>query len=183
MYPLTFGIDYPAAGRSRLSVFFRPLLAIPIVVVLTVLSPMIVSAAALTIVFRRKYPRWWFDFNVEWARFSARVSSYLLLLRDEYPATDDEQAVRLNVEYPENLNRFLPLVKWLLAIPHYVVLSVLGIIVFIVTGLAWLLILVTGSYPRGLFGFVVGVSRWSLRVQAYAITLWTDQYPPFRLSE
>lgn len=139
----------------------------------------------LLIVFRQKYPRWWFDFNVAYLRFDARVFAYALLLRDEYPSTDDEQAVHLELPYPDvaaDLNRWLPLVKWFLAIPHYVALFVLGIGVVLATIAAWFAILFTGRHPRGLFGFTVGVMRWHNRVAGYAFALVTDTYPPFRLA-
>jgi hypothetical protein len=142
-------------------------------------------APLLLIVFRQKYPRWWFDWNLNFARFENRVFSYLLLLRDEYPSTDEEQAVQLEFRYPDarnDLNRWLPLVKWLLAIPHYVVLLFLGIAAFVCIVISWFAILLTGHYPRGPFDFVVGVMRWGNRVQGYAFILITDRYPPFRLS-
>ena len=137
------------------------------------------------IVFRQRYPRWWFDFSRELARFGGRVGAYLLLLTDQYPSTVEEQSVHLEIEYPDverDLNRWLPLVKWLLAIPHYVVLLFLFVVVFIAAILAWFAILVTGSYPRVIFDFIVGVGRWGLRVEAYAFLLVTDRYPPFSLS-
>lgn len=203
-YPVQFSVDYQDS-RDRLSVLLRILLAIPILVVLAVvsgfidtgdadlnqaLSPLyaggfLVLGPLLMILFRAKYPRWWFNWNLELSRFFARVEAYVLLLRDEYPSTDEEQSVHLQIEYPDagtELNRFLPIVKWLLAIPHYIVLAVLGILAILVTILAWLLILVTGRYPRGMFDYVVGVLRWSNRVGAYAFLLTTDRYPPFRLS-
>jgi len=135
------------------------------------------------LVFRRKYPAWWFDWNLQLARFEARVGSYFLLLRDEYPSTDEEQAVHLEIDPPraETLNRWLPLVKWFLAIPHLIILAFLSIAVFVVTILAWFAILFTGQYPEGMHGFVVGVGRWGYRVMAYAFILTTDQYPPFSL--
>jgi hypothetical protein len=138
----------------------------------------------LMIVFRQKYPRWWFDWNLNLMRFSNRFGAYLLLMRDEYPSTDEEQAVHLEMPYPDaatELNRWLPMVKWLLAIPHYVVLFFLVIATFFVAIVAWFAILFTGRYPRGLFDFVEGVIRWANRVEAYAFTLVTDKYPPFRL--
>ena len=141
-------------------------------------------APLLLIVFRQKYPRWWFDWNLNFARFENRVFSYLLLLRDEYPSTDEEQAVQLEFRYPDarnDLNRWLPLVKWLLAIPHYVVLFFLGIAAFVCVVISWFAILFTGRYPQALFDFVVGVMRWGNRVQGYALVLITDRYPPFRL--
>ena len=138
----------------------------------------------LLIVFRQKYPRWWFDWNLELLRFSNRVTAYLALLDDRYPSTDEQQVVHLDFPYPdvrEALNRWLPLVKWLLAIPHYIVLAVLDIAVVVVVIIAWFAILFTGRYPRSLFDFIVGVMRWHNRVAGYALVLVTDQYPPFRL--
>ncbi len=143
-------------------------------------------ATMLMLVFRQKYPRWWFDWNIALTKFSTRVGAYLALLRDEYPSTDEEQAVHIEIPYPDakkDLNRWLPLVKWLLAIPHYIVLFFLGIAAIFVVIIAWFAILFTGRYPKGLFDFVVGVMRWSLRVDAYAILLTTDEYPPFTLNE
>lgn len=139
-------------------------------------------AALLVILFRKKYPRWWFDFGLELRRFASRVGVYLSMMQDAYPSTDEHQTVHLDIEYPENLNRFLPLVKWLLAIPHYIVLAVLGIVSIVVLIVVWFAILFTGRYPRSLFNFLVGVGRWWLRVDAYAWMLATDRYPPFRLS-
>ena len=142
-------------------------------------------ATMLMIVFRLRYPRWWFDFARELSRFGARFGAYLFLLTDRYPSTVDEQAVHLDFDYPDvehDLNRWLPLVKWLLAIPHYIVLVILAFFAFFAVVVAWVAILFTGRYPRGLFEFVVGVGRWSLRVYAYAFLLVTDRYPPFSLS-
>ena len=146
---------------------------------------MLVIPPLLTIVFRQKYPRWWFDFNLAFLRFDNRVLAYLLLLRDEYPSTDEEQAVHLDLPYPDvraELNRWMPLVKWLLAIPHYVVLLVLDVGVVLATIGAWFAILFTGHHPRRLFDFTVGVMRWHNRVVGYAFALVTDRYPPFRLA-
>jgi hypothetical protein len=143
-------------------------------------------ATMLMLVFKRKYPRWWFDWNIALTKFGARVGAYLALLRDEYPSTDEDQAVHIEIPYPDarkDLNQWLPLVKWLLAIPHYIVLFFLGIAAIFVVIIAWFAILFTGRYPKGLFGFVVGVMRWSLRVMAYAALLTTDEYPPFTLGE
>ena len=205
-YPVQFSVDYPDGARDRLSALFRIFLAIPIVVVLSLvsgytmsgeleideaLSPLFAggvvwTALLLMLLFRRKYPRWWFDWNLELQRFGARVGAYIFLLRDEYPSTDEEQAVHLNIPYPnaqEDLNRFLPIIKWLLAIPHYVALIVLGVIALALTVIAWLAILITGRYPTEIFSFVVGVGRWGYRVTAYAFLLTTDRYPPFRLGD
>ncbi|MGV9001610.1 MAG: DUF4389 domain-containing protein [Candidatus Saccharimonadaceae bacterium] len=205
-YPATLEIDYPKK-LDRLSTFFRFILAIPILVIVTVLSSTTTNqyvneageqmsnsgggiigglfiATLLMILFQQRYPRWWFDFNLELNRLSTRVSAYLLFLTDKYPSTVEAQTVHLEVAYPdvkEDLNRWLPLVKWLLAFPHYVVLLFLVIAVMFVTIFAWFAILFTGKYPKNLFDFVVGVHRWDLRVNAYALLLTTDQYPPFSL--
>ena len=201
-YPVQFDVDFPSRPLDRLSTAFRFIVAIPIVIVLTMLSgeafrdgnhernSLVIGGAAvflplvLMIVFRQKYPRWWFDWNLNLLRFSSRVTAYLALLDDRYPSTDEDQAVHLDFPYPDasQLNRWLPLVKWLLAIPHYVVLLFLGLAAVIAVIAAWFAILFTATYPRGLFDFVVGVLRWSNRVNGYAFALVTDQYPPFRLS-
>jgi hypothetical protein len=202
-YPVQFDVDYPSGPLNRLTTAFRFVIAIPIVVVLTMLSgsafnnddhstqnSLVIGGAAvfvplvLMLVFRQKYPRWWFDWNLNLLRFSNRVTAYLALLDDRYPSTDEEQSVHLDFAYPEarQMNRWLPLVKWLLAIPHYVVLFFLGIAVLVSIIVAWFAILFTGRYPRSLFDFVVGVMRWINRVNGYAFTLVTDQYPPFSLS-
>jgi hypothetical protein len=199
-YPATLEIDYPDRSLNRLTSFFRPLAAIPAIILLSLVTgPMIdvgrertsfvsggviAAATALMLLFRGKYPRWWFDWNLELTRFGTRVWAYLALLRDEYPSTDEQQSVHLEIPYPDSrtLSPWLPLVKWFLAIPHYVVLAFLALGgVFAVIG-AWVAILFTGRYPRPLFDYVVGVFRWCLRVSAYAFLLTTDRYPPFRLA-
>jgi hypothetical protein len=202
-YPVQFDVDFPSRPLGRLSTAFRLLVAIPIVIVLTMLSgqafndgnddarnTLVIGGAAvfvplvLMLVFRQKYPRWWFDWNLNLLRFSNRVTAYLALLDDRYPSTDEEQSVHLDFAYPDakQLNRWLPLVKWFLAIPHYVVLFFLWIGVLGGVVLAWFAILFTGRYPHSAFDYVVGVLRWSNRVNAYAFSLVTDEYPPFRLS-
>jgi hypothetical protein len=187
-YPVRFEIEY-VAEHDRLTSFFRLFWCIPILVVLCVLSSGegmgLAGAIALMIIFRQRYPRWWFDFSLEYNRFSTRVLSYLFLLTDRYPSTVDKQSVRLDIEYPDaqnDLNRWLPIVKWLLAIPHYIVLILLFVGVVFATIFAWLAILFTGRYPKGIFDYVVGVMRWGTRVNAYAFMLATDKYPPFSLS-
>lgn len=194
-YPASLQIDYPAK-LDRVTTFFRAIWVIPVLIVFSILSSGdytnetggistgLFAATALMILFRQVYPRWWFDFALEFNRFSYRVFAYLFLLTDRYPSTVDAQAVHLNIDYPnakQDLNRWLPLVKWFLAIPHYIVLVLLSIGVVVVTVIAWFTILFTGKYPKGLFDFVVGVSRWSIRVAAYAFLLTTDKYPPFSL--
>ena len=203
-YPVNFSVEYPERS-DRLKALFRIILAIPIMAILAVVggyttsgSPEIdqylgaalaggtlIAGPLLMILFRQKYPRWWFDWNVELARFSARVAAYLLLMRDEYPSTDEAQAVRLDIPYPDatqDLNRFMPLVKWLLAIPHFIIISILGTFALLVVAIVWFAILITGNYPRLAFTFVEGILRWSNRVVAYAFLLTTDRYPPFRFS-
>ncbi len=205
-YPARLDIDYPEEGLSRATTLFRIVLAIPIVVVISLLtsganntqqigeatwitvstSGFLFGPTLLMLLFRRKYPRWWFDWNLELSRFSTRVSAYFLLMRDEYPSTDEEQAVHVDLDYPDterDLNRWLPLVKWLLAIPHYVVLAVLGIVAMVLLVAAWFAIVFTGRYPRGIFRFMVGINRWALRVGAYMWLLTTDRYPPFSFEE
>ncbi len=182
-YAARLDIDYPDK-LDRFTSFFRLLWVIPIFIILAALGDGLWFAVMLMIVFRVKYPRWWFDFARELTRFGMRVFAYLFLLTDLYPATTEEQAVHLELDYPDverDLNRWLPLVKWILAFPHYVVLLFLGIAAIFVWIIAWFAILFTGRYPRGLFDFMVGIARWGLRVEAYAFLLLTDEYPPFSL--
>ena len=193
VYPVQLTVDYPDRPLNRLSTFFRPITMIPIVIVLSLLSAgasagfggTVVLATLVMILFRQKYPRWWFDWNLALSRFTNRVGAYIFMMGDDYPPTDEEQAVHLEFSYPNaenDLNRWLPIVKWLLAIPHYIILIVLWVLLVIAVIISWLAILITGNYPRGLFDFAVGVMRWSNRVSAYAFLLVTDVYPPFRLS-
>jgi len=201
-YPVQFSVDYPDRPLNRLTTALRILVAIPILVVLesvsgghfSVESGQIVTYGAgatlflgplLMILFRRKYPRWWFDWNLELQRFGNRVLVFLALMDDQYPSTDERQAVHLDYAYPDaprDLNRWLPLVKWLLAIPHFIVLVFLWLAALVAVIGAWFAILFTGRYPRGIFTFVEGVLRWSQRVFAYAFLLVTDKYPPFSLT-
>ena len=204
-YPTTLSVDYPDRELNRLTSFFRLIVVIPIGVILYLVSGAVYRsgdesqwvvaisaggvlflATMLMLVFKQKYPRWWFDWNIALTKFSIRVGAYLALLRDEYPSTDEDQAVHIEIPYPDakkDLNRWLPLVKWFLAIPHYIILFFLGIAAVLVVIITWFAILFTGRYPKGLFDFVVGVMRWSLRVMAYAALLTTDEYPPFTLKE
>jgi hypothetical protein len=201
-YPVTFSVDYPDRPLNRLTSAFRIVVAIPILIVLESVSGghatphggevvvygaggILFLAPLLMILFRQKYPRWWFDWNLELQRFTNRVVVFLALMDDRYPSTDDHQAVHLDYAYPDaanDLNRWLPLVKWLLAIPHLIILFFLSIASLVVVVIAWFAILFTGRYPRGMFDFVEGVMRWGQRVLAYAFLLVTDDYPPFRLA-
>jgi len=208
-YPARLEVDYPDQ-HDRVTTLFRIFMIIPIVIVLTVLTAGadqsqtvynqsgemvrnssgditagLFVATLLMIVFRQRYPRWWFDFALELIRFGARVGAYFALLTDQYPSTVEQQSVHLEIDYPDverDLNRWLPLVKLLLAIPHFLVLFVLFVATFFAVIISWFAILLTGRYPQGLFDFVVGVGRWGLRVQAYAFLLVTDRYPPFSLN-
>jgi len=209
-YPVQFSVDYPDRELDRLTTAFRIFTAIPIAIVLALISAggvggpggwggegrgfflsfgagggLLVLAPLVMILFRQKYPRWWFDWNLNLVRFENRVAAYLFLLRDEYPSTDEEQQVHVDFPYPDvpnDLNRWLPLVKWLLAIPHLIILVFLALAALVVVIIAWFAILFTGRYPEGLFDFVVGVMRWGNRVQGYAFVLITDHYPPFSLN-
>jgi Domain of unknown function (DUF4389) len=206
-YPVRFSVDYPDRDLDRVTTFFRLIVAIPILIVLGTVSGgtwqtttttgntttvtvviaaggLLFMAPLLMILFRQKYPRWWFDWNLELMRFSYRVTTYLALMDDRYPSTDEAQGVHLDAEYPDvprDLNRWMPLVKWFLAIPHYIVLAFLWIAAFFVVIVAWFAILFTGRYPRGMFVFVEGVLRWTVRVTAYSVLMYTDDYPPFTL--
>jgi len=205
-YPVQFAVEYPDRPLNRLTSFFRIFVIIPILIVIGTVSggtwqstgshsTMTYGGAAaggllflgplLMILFRQKYPRWWFDWNLELQRFGNRVGTYLALMNDSYPSTDDHQWVELDYTFPDaaaDLNRWLPLVKWLLAIPHYIVLFFLEIAAFFAVIVTWFAILFTGRYPRGIFSFVEGVFRWHNRVAAYAFVLVTDRYPPFSLA-
>ena len=204
-YPVRFSVEYPDRGLNRLTTAFRLFVAIPILIVAGSIGGhegtyaagqqgwsvaggtggLLFLAPLLMIVFRQKYPRWWFDWNLELARFSNRIGVYLALMDDRYPSTDERQAVALDFPYPDaknGLNRWLPLVKWLLAIPHYILLFFLWLAAIVAVIVAWFAILFTGRYPRGLFDFVAGVFRWTNRVAGYAFILVTDRYPPFSLS-
>lgn len=201
-YPVDLAIDFQDRELNRTTTFFRLIVAIPILIILSWLTGaattadgnyywaggaagLIVVPTALMIIFEEKYPRWWFDFNKELSKFVLRVDVFMLLIDDRYPSTTDEQGVHLKLDYPNvdgELSRFMPIIKWLLAIPHYFVLFFLWIGVIFGTIYAWFVILFTGRYPRDIFDFVVGVQRWTMRVHGYALLLVTDEYPPFRLA-
>jgi hypothetical protein len=205
-YPVRFAVDYPDRPLNRLTTAFRIFTVIPIAIVLGVIggysggwegsgdaqtiaiggTGLLFLPPLLMILFREKYPRWWYDWNLELLRFTNRVGTYVALMNDRYPSTDERQWVELDFPYPDakrDLNRWLPLVKWFLAIPHYIVLFLLYIAALVVVIIAWFAILFTGRYPRGMFEFVEGVIRWHNRVVGYAWILVTDRYPPFSLSQ
>ena len=209
-YPARVTIDYVDDNRNRLTVFFRILLVIPIAIVVGGIAgdywgwgyegsqdnnwntqvgftlggiSLLFWPVLLMILFRQKYPRWWFEFNLQLVRFSTRIGAYVGLLTDEYPSTDEEQGVHLEIDYPDasQLNRWLPLIKWFLAIPHYIVLILLFLAAIVIVVVGWFIILFTGKFPRGFHDFLVGVTRWALRVEVYVLLLTTDEYPPFSL--
>jgi Domain of unknown function (DUF4389) len=207
-HPVRFSVDYPDRDLNRLTTAFRIFTVIPIAIVVASVAgywgqsgwdpdggtaPIVITGTGLLflppllmLLFRQKYPRWWFDWNLELLRFTNRVSVYVALMDDRYPSTDEHQSVRLDFPYPDaerELNRWLPLVKWFLAIPHYIVLFFLHIAAFFVVVIAWFAVLFTGRYPRGMFEFVEGVIRWQNRVVGYALILVTDAYPPFSLGQ
>jgi hypothetical protein len=201
-YPLTYSVDYPDRKLNRLSTFFRIFWLIPIAVVAVLLTGggggqwssdsqslaitgggVTTAPLVLMLLFRKKYPRWWFDWNLELSRFGNRILAYAVLMDDQYPSTDEHQSVHLDFEYPnaEELGRGMPLVKWFLAIPHYIVLVFLVMAAYVILFVAWFAILFTGRFPRGMFEFIEGVIRWFNRVSAYTSLLITDRYPPFSL--
>ena len=200
VYPVRFSVEYPNRALDRLTSAFRIFMVIPIAIVLASIGgyssyggysyyagvggAILFIPPLLMILFRQKYPRWWYEWNLEVLRFTNRVAVYLALMDDRYPSTDDQQSVRLDFAYPDaqqELNRWLPLVKWFLAIPHYILLLLLYIGAVVAVIVAWFAVLFTGRYPRDLFNFVEGVIRWGNRVAGYAFILVTDRYPPFRL--
>jgi uncharacterized protein DUF4389 len=204
-YPVALSVEYPDRDLNRVSTAFRIFAVIPIAIVLGSIggysgewanggsstgvavggTGLLFIPPLLMILFREKYPRWWYDWNLQLLRFVNRVGTYVALMNDRYPSTDEEQWVHLDFPYPDanrELNRWLPLVKWFLAIPHYIVLFFLYIGLFFAVVAAWFAILFTGRYPRGIFDFVEGVIRWHNRVVGYALILVTDEYPPFRLT-
>jgi hypothetical protein len=200
-YPLTLSVDYPERNLDRVSTAFRIIAIIPIAILAAIIEGgsfttgsgaryvgggigILFIPVVLMLLFRKKYPRWWYDWNLQLTRFSNRILVYLALMDDRYPSTDEEQALHLDFPYPDaehDLSQGLPIVKWLLAIPHYIVLIFLTIGALFAAIFAWFAILVTGRYPRSVFDYIEGVIRWHNRVGAYAFLLVTDRYPPFSL--
>jgi len=186
-YPVTFDCEYPER-LSRWKIFLKWLFAIPhliIVYLLLAVAGILQFIAFFAILFTKRWPRGLFDFTVQIYRWSLNTTAYaILLLRDEYPpfsGDSGEYPLVLEVEYRDDLSRWQIFLKWLFAIPHLIILSVLFIGVFFAVIIAFFAILITGRYPRGLFDFVVGSMRWMIRVQAYSHWLMTDRYPPFSL--
>ncbi len=212
-YAARLQIDYPEK-LDRLTTFFRLILVIPIAIIYAIIAGAgetvnntivydqagtiirhgrestggilvaLFFATLLMILFRQRYPRWWFDFARELTRFGYRLGAYLALLTDQYPSTVDEQSVHLEIDYPDvkaDLKPGMPLIKWFLAIPHYIILAFLIVGAIFAVIIAWFAILFTGQYPKSLFDYLVGVGRWGLRIDAYAFLLVTDRYPPFSL--
>ena len=203
-YPVEFSVEYPDRDLNRLTTFFRLFTVIPIALVAAAIVErgygdywyvnlayvagagmgLIGLPTGLMILFRKKYPRWWFDWNLELMRFVARIGIYSALMDDRYPSTDEQQSVHLDFPYPDverDLGRWMPVFKWLLLIPHYIALFFVFIALVLVLVIAWFAILFTGRYPRSLFQFSEGVHRWYYRVIAYGFALVTDRYPPFGL--
>src|SRR5690349_13788495 len=177
-HPVRFSVDYPDRDLNRVSTGSRIFAVIPIALVLGTIggysgrwgtstagttevaiggTGLLFLPPLLMILFRQKYPHWWFEWNLQLLRFVNRVGVYFALMDDRYPSTDEQQSVQLEFAYPDaqvDLNRWLPLVKWLLAIPHYIVLFFLYIgVVFAAIG-AWFAILFTGRYPRSIFDYI-----------------------------
>ena len=184
---LQYDVEYPES-LSRLLIFFKLwLLAIPHYIVLAILglaAGVVTIIAWFAILFTAKYPEGMWNFVLGVLRWGARVQAYVMLQRDEYPpfSFEGDYPVHLDLEYPTHLNRWLVLIKWLLIIPHYIVLYVLQIVAEVITVIAWFAILITGRYPRGMFDFIVGYQRWNARVSAYMFLL-TDDYPPFSFEQ
>jgi len=197
---VSISIPYPAQLEfhgDRHITRWRPLvqwlLAIPhlfIASALRTLREVLTVISLFTVLFTEQIPRPLFDMIAMTYRYEWRAFSYAMFLHEDYPpfdfqpaATDDgiEPHTTLSITYPEHLNRWKPLYKWFLAIPHYVVLAVLAIAgVFAFIG-GFFAVLFTGEYPEGIRDFLVGIYRYTLRVEAY-VGLLTDEYPPFRLA-
>ena len=184
-YPVRLHIEYQEEPQSRFAALFRIILVLPVLIIWVLLSWPLGLAVCLLIVFRGKYPRWWFDFTVEYMRFGTRVNAYAFFLTDAYPSVDQEQSVRLEVDYPEedDLARLMPLVKWLFSLPHYLILMGFSVVMYVLLPISWIMVVILAQLPRAIHEFVVGYLQWDVRVRAYGIYLMTDRYPPFRLND
>ncbi len=199
-YPVRFEAEYPEQ-LGRLSSAFRIILYIPVAIFLALVGGQafsysdfgdatttsvaggggIILAIWATVIVRQYVPHWLFDFQVALMRFQARAYGYLALLTDRFPAFEGEYPINFEVRYPDKLSRWkVAIWKIITSIPHIIILIFLFLAAFVVIVIAWFAILFTGRYPQGLHTFVAGVFRWSLRVQAYFLSL-TDDYPPFSL--
>ena len=185
-YPLAFDVEYPEK-LSRLLIFAKWLLAVPhwiILYALMAVAQAITVVAWFAILFTGRYPKGLFVFVVGIYRWYYNVIAYAALLRDDYPPfslSAGQYPLTFHVEYPKRLSRLLIFFKWLLIIPHLIVLVLLGIVYWITLVIAWFAILFTGRYPKGLFNFGVGLFRWGARINAYYM-LMRDDYPPFSLA-
>jgi hypothetical protein len=185
-YPLVFDVEYPEK-LSRWLIFVKGLLAVPhwiILYALLAVAQVITVIAWFAILFTGRYPKGMFVFVVGIYRWYYNVIAYAALLRDDYPPfslSAGQYPLTFDVEYPERLSRLLIFFKWLLIIPHLIVLVLLGIVYWITLVIAWFAILFTGRYPRGLFNYAVGLLRWGARINAYYM-LMRDDYPPFSLA-
>lgn len=181
-YPVRLSMQYPDR-MSRLSTFFRVILGIPILFFLYLLQSNVTVGIWAAVLVKGRIPRWLFDFQVGLNRFIARAASYFLLLTDQYPAFEGDWILKYDVDYPDRISRWRLLFwKLITSLPHFVVLAFLWIAVEFVVIIGWFAILFTGSFPRGLHRFVLGVLRWTARVNAYVESL-TDAFPPFSLEE
>jgi len=185
--------------RNRTTVFWRGILAFPVIIFVATFTQatfaendswgfgttgVIVIPALLAIVVRGKYPSYVLTFNHALVELSTRLAAYVLILNDKYPSIEANSKVAVlfpDVEGGKKLNRWLPLVKWFLAIPHYIVGAVYLVISLVVTFIAWIQTSITGKYPEWAGEIVLGtISYWN-RVQGYMLLLVTDKYPTFRL--
>jgi len=187
-YPVTVDIA-PPAPQSRLTVLFRIVMVIPHQIVLNFLQiagEVITLIAWFAILFTGKYPAGMFGFVVGYLRWSTRVGAYSALLTGVYPpfALDEAAAypIRISVQPQlEGRNRLTVFFRLLMVIPHVIVLALVSIVAALALIAGWFVALFTGIVPEGIHNFVAGVSRWSVRVNAYALLL-TDEYPPFSMS-
>jgi hypothetical protein len=185
-YPIRYDVAYPE-HLSRWLIFVKWLLALPhyiIVYFLALAWELVTFIAFFAILFTRKYPEGLFKFSVGVQRWSVNVNAYVGLRRDEYPPFSMDAGkypVTYEVDYPGEMSRWLIFVKWLLIIPNVIVLLLFAIVALVLSIVAFFAILFTGKFPRSLFDFIVGVSRWSERASGYA-SFFTDKYPPFSTS-
>jgi hypothetical protein len=183
-YPVRVDVEY-ADRLSRLLIFVKWLLAFPHYIALFFLAigayvVLIISWFATIIT--GSYPVGMFNYMVGVLRWGVRVSAYVLLMTDRYPPfsleDDPSYPVRVEIDYPERIARWRPLLNWLLVIPVALVAAVIGIIAYICVFIAWFAILITGRMPQGMFDPILYWFRWSTRTAAFEYWM-TEQYPPF----